>query len=74
LRDDLLGPGGAGLGVSGDDDVVVAEAEILPDGGIEVMVVELAGLRRLEYRFGCCGHDISLSHWVSFVVDESWRD
>ena len=48
LGDDLLGPGGAGLGVSGDDDVVVAEAEIVPDGGIEVMVVKLPGLRRLH--------------------------
>jgi hypothetical protein len=46
LRHDLLGPGGAGLGVSSDDYVVVAEAEVVPDRGIEVVVVELPGLRR----------------------------
>ena len=46
LGDDLLHPGGAGLGVGGDDDVVVAEREVVPDGGVEMVVVELAGLLR----------------------------
>ena len=32
LADDLLHPGGAGLAVGGDDDVVVAEREVVPDG------------------------------------------
>jgi hypothetical protein len=36
---DLLGPGGTGLGVAGDDDVVVAKAEVVPAGRIEVVVV-----------------------------------
>ena len=46
LAHDLLHPGGAGLGIGGDDDVVVAEAEIVPHRGIEVMVVQLARLLR----------------------------
>jgi hypothetical protein len=44
LADDLLGPGRAGLGPGRDDDVVVAEVESVPAGGIHVVVVDLAGL------------------------------
>src|SRR5918994_2138382 len=44
LRDDLLHPGRAGLGVGRDDAVVVAEAEIVPDRRVEVVVVQLSGL------------------------------
>ena len=44
LRDDLLHPGGAGLAVGGNDDVVIAEGEVVPDRRIEMMVVQLARL------------------------------
>ena len=44
LRDDLLHPGRARLGVGRDDDVVVAESKIVPDRRVEVVVVELARL------------------------------
>ena len=46
LGHDLLHPGRAGLGVGGDDDVVVAEREVVPDRRVEVMVVQLARLPR----------------------------
>jgi hypothetical protein len=42
LRHDLLHPCGAGLGIGGNDDVVIAEAEVVPDGGIEMMVMQFA--------------------------------
>ncbi len=54
LGDDLLGPGRARLGVGGDDDVVVAEAEVVPDGGVEVVVVQLARLLRPLDRWRHC--------------------
>jgi hypothetical protein len=44
LGDDLLHPGRAGLGVGRDDDVVVAEPEVVPDRRIEVVVVQLPRL------------------------------
>jgi hypothetical protein len=46
LAHDLLHPGGAGLAVGGDDDVVVAELQVVPDGGVEMVVVQLALLLR----------------------------
>src|SRR5262249_23457232 len=46
LADDLLQPGRARLRVAGDDDVVVAELEVVPDRRIEVMIVQFAGLPR----------------------------
>ena len=52
LGHDLLRPGRARLGVGRDHDVVVAEFEIVPDRGVEVVVVHLAGLRRPNDRFG----------------------
>ena len=52
LRDDLLGLGGATLGVAGDDNVVLAEAEGVPDRRVEVVVVQLPGLLRPDRRFG----------------------
>jgi hypothetical protein len=48
LAHDLLDPGRAGLGVGADDDVVGAEGEAVPDGGIEVVVVDVAGLDGVE--------------------------
>ena len=55
LADDLLGPGGAGLGVGGDDDVVVAEDEVVPDRRVEVVVVQLARLARPDRGGGVHG-------------------
>ena len=52
LSDDLLRPGRPSLRVGGDDDVVVAEVEVIPDGGIEVMVVQLALLDGPDDRVG----------------------
>src|ERR687898_2645579 len=52
LRDDLLHPGRAGLGVGRDDAVVVAEAEIVPDHRVEVVVVLLSGLCWTSNRLG----------------------
>ena len=52
LRDDLLHPGGAGLLVGRDDDVVGAKPEIVPDRRIEVMIVQLSGLARSNDAFG----------------------
>ena len=46
LPDDLLGPGGARLGVAGDHHVVVTKGELVPDGGIHVVVRQLARLAR----------------------------
>src|SRR3546814_7243135 len=46
LPDDLLDPGRARLGVGCDDNVVVAEPEVVPDRRIEVMIVEFPGLLR----------------------------
>src|ERR1700729_2591466 len=46
LAHELLRPGRAGLDVSGDDDVVVAELEVVPDRRIEVMAVDFARLAR----------------------------
>jgi hypothetical protein len=46
LAYDLLHPGGAGLAVGGDDDVVVAELQVVPDGGVEMVIVHLAPLLR----------------------------
>ena len=50
LGDDLLHPGGAGFHVGGDDDVVVAEGEVVPDGGGHEVVVEGAGHGGLSRR------------------------
>jgi hypothetical protein len=46
LGHDLLRPGGARLGVGADDDVVVAELEVVPDGRVEMVIVQLALLLR----------------------------
>ena len=46
LSQDLLDPGGAGLRIGGDDDVVIAEQEIVPDRRVEVVIVEFARLDR----------------------------
>jgi len=58
LAHDLLHPGGAGLGVGGNNDVAVAELEVVPDGGIEMVVVQLPGLLRPIDRRLC--HHITL--------------
>src|SRR3546814_14623008 len=53
LPDDLLRPGGAGFGIAGDHHVVRPEAEVVPDGGIEMVAVHLPGLARpLRHRSG----------------------
>ena len=44
LAHDLLGPGGARLGVGGNHDVVGPEREIVPDGRIHVVVMDLPRL------------------------------
>lgn len=46
LADDLLRPGGAGFGIGRNDDIVIAELEIVPDGGIDMMVMEFPRLSR----------------------------
>ena len=46
LADNLLHPGGTGLGVGGDDDVIVAKWKIIPDGGIEMVAFHLSGFFR----------------------------
>ena len=46
LADDLLGPGGARFGVGADHDVPFAEREVVPESGIHVVVVDVAGLPR----------------------------
>jgi hypothetical protein len=48
LADDLLHPSGAGLGVGSDDNVVIAKREIVPDGGIEMMIVKFAPFLRID--------------------------
>jgi hypothetical protein len=46
LSDDLLNPGGPGFGVRGDDDIVISEAKVVPDGRIKVVTVQLPDLAR----------------------------
>jgi hypothetical protein len=36
------------LGVGADDDVVIAKPEVVPNGGIEMMVVEFPLLLRID--------------------------
>ena len=60
LAHDLLHPGGAGLGIGGDDDVAVAELKVVPDGGIEMVVVQLARLVRLI--------DRGVRHHITFLA------
>jgi hypothetical protein len=41
LRDDLLHPRRARLRIRRNDDVVVAELQVVPDGGVEMVAVQL---------------------------------
>ena len=44
LRDNLLRPCRACLGVGTDDDVVIAEFKFIPDSGVHVVVMDFASL------------------------------
>ena len=44
LRDDLLDPRRARLRVGGNKDVIIAELEAVPNRGVEVVIMKLAGL------------------------------
>ena len=57
LGDDLLHPGGAGFHIGGDDDVIGAEGEGVPDGGGHEVAVEGAG-----HEGGACGGGLSVHH------------
>lgn len=46
LCEDLLNPGRSGLRIGGDDDVIIPEVKIVPQRGIEMIVVKLARLVR----------------------------
>ena len=46
LSDNLLGPGRSGLGVGGDDNVIVPKLEPIPAGRVADGVLNLAGLPR----------------------------
>ena len=46
LGNDLLDPRRSGLGIGRDDDVVVAEDEIVPNGRVKMVIVKLTGLLR----------------------------
>src|SRR5580700_4994619 len=46
LRDNLLHPGCAGLGIGRNDNVVVPKLKIVPNSGIDVLVMHLSGLLR----------------------------
>jgi hypothetical protein len=46
LRHHLLYPGGALFSIGGDDDVVIAEQKVVPDGGVESVVMQLTRLSR----------------------------
>ena len=49
LPDNLLGPRRTGFGVGCHDDVPMTEREVVPDRGIEVMVVKVARLLWPKY-------------------------
>src|ERR1700733_14926900 len=57
LRDDLLHPSGAGLGVGGNHNVVITKLEIVPNGGVEVMAVKLASLLGCDHGLQFKGRD-----------------
>src|SRR4051812_10419636 len=57
LRHDLLHPGSARLGIGGNDNIIVAKAEIVPDGGVEMMILEFA---LLDGPGNCLVHPLTL--------------
>ena len=61
-RDNLLHPGCAGCGPGADDDVVVSELEVVPDPGVEVVILDLVCFGwsfwlLVGLRFGLGSHD-----------------
>jgi hypothetical protein len=52
LPDNLLGPGSTRFGIGTDDYVIVPEIEVIPDGGVHVVVMEFPGLAGQLRSFG----------------------
>ena len=72
LRDDLLHPGGAGLRISRNDNIVVPKLEVVPDRGVYMLVVHLPGLLRPGdiHR----GHSLRLRrHFFPARTSATWR-